>query len=748
MKTNHTKISPKTIAVAASLAALQIGAAYAQSNDALKLDEMVITASPEGRSKMKQSLSVSSIDSEQIANSVASSSAELLRNIPGVRSESSGGGGNANVTVRGVPISAGGSRYVQFQEDGLPVLLYGDFNFVTPDMFIRADSGTDGLEVVRGGSASTMATNAAGGVINFISKVGELDGGNVGVTTNVGGADQKRYDYGYGKRTSDTSTFQISGFIRDGEGPRKTDGVKMEQGGQFRAALSKDLGGGNSVKLYAKFLDDKQPLNMAAPVSYVNGKIVELPGVDPRTFSPYSSKLPSIGPAGLNGRLGASMNDGLRTKSTAVGAEVNLNLGNGWIINDKIRVSQNSVKFDGILPDSYQAGTVANGSNFRIASPTSNQYTALLLDTQVKDAGIAVNDFKATKAHALADGAKLTTTAGVFMGTQRYNADWEIGRFTSTLPVNSNTSYGAYRAGEDYQRTVNQTFQVFAPYAAASWEKDKWIFDASVRNDRMKSTGEWQAKATPVGNIDFKSNLNSYSFGTNYSIDKNTAVFARISEGGSLPGDRVLSYDASCGKNCMTGKIDPNKVQQYETGVKLRQGNLSTFITAFQAKTQESNFDVLSGVSSQNKYEANGVELEMGYKSGGFRLNAGMTYTDAKVVGSNDSTYVGKAPNRQAKVIYSLSPSYRFGQTTAGLSLIGTTAAKERQGAAQTGQVELPAYQYVNAFVTHDLSKSTVVSLGINNLTNVIGYTEAEGSRSGARSINGRTALASLRYNF
>jgi outer membrane cobalamin receptor len=114
-------------------------------------------------------------------------------------------------------------------------------------MFIRADSGTDGLEVVRGGSASTMATNAAGGVINFISKVGELDGGNVGVTTNVGGADQKRYDYGYGKRTSDTSTFQISGFIRDGEGPRKTDGVKMEQGGQFRAALSKDLGGGNSV---------------------------------------------------------------------------------------------------------------------------------------------------------------------------------------------------------------------------------------------------------------------------------------------------------------------------------------------------------------------------------------------------------------------------------------------------------------------------------------------------------------------
>ncbi len=748
MKTNNKKISPKTIAVAASLAAMQIGAAYAQSNDALKLDEMVITASPEGRSKMKQSLSVSSIDSEQIANSVATSSAELLRTIPGVRTESSAGDGNANVTVRGVPISAGGSRYVQFQEDGLPVLLYGDFNFVTPDMFIRADSGTDGLEVVRGGSASTMATNAAGGVINFISKVGEVDGGNVGVTTNLGGADQKRYDFGYGKRTSDTSTFQVSGFIRDGEGPRKTDGVKMEQGGQFRAAMSKDLGGGNSVKLYAKFLDEKTPLNMPVPISISNGKIVEINGVDPRTFSPYSSKLPAVGSAGLYGRTGANMNDGLHVKSKSVGAEVNLNMGNGWIINDKVRISQNSATFDGILPDSYQVGTVANGQNFRIGSPTSNQYTALLLDTQVNDASIAVNDFKATKAHALSDGTKLTTTAGVFMGSQRYNADWEIGRFTSTLPVNQSTSYGSYRAGEDYQRNVNQTFQVLSPYAATSWEKGQWIVDASVRSDRMKSTGTWADKDSTgaTGLIDFRSTLNSYSLGANYTVNKNTALFARISDGGSLPGDRVLKYKVACGTKCMTGEIAPNKVQQYEAGIKLRQENVSTFVTAFKAKTNETNFDVTTGVSSANKYDAQGVELEVGYKSGGFRLNGGVTYTDAEVVGSNNASYVGKAPNRQAKFLYALSPSYRFAQTTAGLSLIGTTASKDAQ--TTSTEVELPAYHYVNAFVNHDLSKSTVVSLGINNLTNSIGYTEGNGDRSAARSINGRTARLTLRYNF
>lgn len=69
----------------------------------------------------------------------ATSAAELLRAVPGVRSESSGGQGNANITVRGVPLSAGGSRYVQMQEDGLPVLMFGDIAFGTAGQFLRAD---------------------------------------------------------------------------------------------------------------------------------------------------------------------------------------------------------------------------------------------------------------------------------------------------------------------------------------------------------------------------------------------------------------------------------------------------------------------------------------------------------------------------------------------------------------------------------------------------------------------------------
>jgi outer membrane receptor protein involved in Fe transport len=730
VKTNNKKISPKTIAMAASLAAMQIGAVYAQnaqSQDGLKLDEIVVTATPEARSKMKQSLSVSSLDSEQIANSGATSTAEILRTIPGIRSEA-GAENNSNVTVRGVPISAGGARYVQFQEDGLPVLLWGDFNFVTPDMLIRADLGTDGVEVVRGGSASTMATNSPGGVINFISKTGDAEQKSVAVTTNVGGSDQKRYEFAYGKPTSTDSTMFLSGFARSGQGPRETHGVDVESGGQLKAVFTKDLGQGNNIKIITKFLDDKTPISMPVPVNIVNGQIVTLPGVDPRTFSPYSSRAPSVGAGGVWGSS-SNINDGLHIKSQSIGGEVNLNIGDGWKVNDKFRVAQNSGSFNGILPGNY-----AGSASTPPAGATT--YNALLLQTSLKDVGVSMNDIKVSKTHGLSDGAQLTTTYGLFTGSQKYVTDWEIGTFASSSL--SGVSYGSYSSG--YKRGVNETFNINSPYAAIGWAKDKLNIDASVRKDTLNAIGSWQETLGTRG-IDYTSSLNSYSVGVNYSIDKNMAVFGRISDGGALPGDRALN-----GTTAITGSLSPYKVKQYESGVKWRDGNFSTFVTMFQAKTSESNYDVTTQLSSSNSYKANGVEIESAYRNGNFKIAGGVTITDAKVTASNTPAYVGDAPNRQARTIYQLSPSYKLDQTTMGLSIVGTSDSKDAQTTAL--EAKLPGYTYANAFVKYDYDKTTTLSLAVNNLTNTLGYTESNADRAAARAINGRTVRASLRYNF
>ena len=66
------------------------------------INAVTVTGASVKTSKMKQSLSVSTMDNEQLAKTGATSAAELLRSVPGVRSESSGGEGNANITVRGV----------------------------------------------------------------------------------------------------------------------------------------------------------------------------------------------------------------------------------------------------------------------------------------------------------------------------------------------------------------------------------------------------------------------------------------------------------------------------------------------------------------------------------------------------------------------------------------------------------------------------------------------------------------------
>lgn len=88
--------------------------------------------------------------------------------------ESSGGEVGNNLFARGIP-SAGAYEYVQIQEDGLPVFEDGALQFANADVFYRLDETVKKMEAVRGGSASIFASNAPGGIINFISKTGQND---------------------------------------------------------------------------------------------------------------------------------------------------------------------------------------------------------------------------------------------------------------------------------------------------------------------------------------------------------------------------------------------------------------------------------------------------------------------------------------------------------------------------------------------------------------------------------------------
>jgi outer membrane receptor protein involved in Fe transport len=745
------------IALAASLAALQIGAVKAQPVEApqadaaqpaptgpLNLDAVVVTGASTRTSKMKQSNSVSSLSADQITRSAPTSAAEVLRAIPGIRAESSGGEGNANLTVRGAPISAGGSRYVQFQEDGLPVLMFGDIAFGTADQFVRVDYNLDRLEVVRGGSASTMATNSPGGLINFISKTGQEDGGNIGITAGVGNR-LTRYDMDYGGKIGEKTRVHIGGFYRTGDGGRSA-GFNAEQGGQIKGNITHELDNGY-VRLNFKSLDDRTPTFLPVPVVTTNGRINTIPGIDPRTaffISPSLSRDVTLGRDGNN--VVSDARDGLHVTSNSIGAEAVLRLGDGWTVEERFRTGKNSGRFIGLFPSD-------NGNN-----GTSSTFTGVLFNTSIDKLNNTVNDLKLTKQIALG-GGKATLLGGLFQSSQDVALTWFWNSYTVQM---NGSSPSASLAGTGYTtfggccaRSFDVQYTTTAPYAGITWEGGPLTVDASVRRDSQRANG-WSIEdkatngsgaavvtgwdASTQKTVNYRVSHNSYSVGANYSLSRDLAVFARTSDGVAYAADRLLYGKPLDG----SVPIDFNELKQTEAGVKWRAGALSTFATLFNARTKESNYEATTQQFTSNRYSANGLELEAGWRQDGFRVLGGATFTRAKITGAIDSTTVGKKPRRQAEYLYQVQPSYTWDKLELGGAVIGTGAS----WGDDANTIRLPAYAVVNLFAGYQLTRDAQVQFSVNNALNKIGYTEVEGDGHAARSINGRTARVSLKYAF
>lgn len=750
---------------AVSLALLQMSGASAQETapeaakqDGLQMERVVVTGTTGGTSKMKSSVSISTLGADAIAQAAPTSAADVLRSVPGVRSESSGGESNANMTVRGVPISAGGSRYVQIQEDGLPLLQSGDFNFVTPDAYVRIDGGLSHLEVVRGGSASTLATNAPGGIINFIGKTGEQQGGSISLTQGLD-YDASRIDADYGGALGPKTRFFVAGHYRSGEGVRPT-GVTVEQGGQLRANLTHDFDGGY-VRVSYKHLDDRSPTALPVPVRVTGNRISEIEGIDPRTASFYSPYwVPDVALDKSNRFAGHDVNDGMRVRSDAFGLEAQVAAGNGWTVTERLRTARNDGRFIGV----FAANNGAVGNYTFATGPNAGQpyagraFAAVVFNTSIDDVGSTMSDTKFTKTVQLADGARLNLTGGLYAAVQDLGLTWNFNEYlmqasgdkpallrtASATPGLVGPAFGGCCS-----RAVDMRYKYLSPYVNVGFERGALNVDASARHDRQRAQGSaniataaLRYEPATVQQVDYRLSHNSYSAGANYRLSKGLGVFARVSEGVSFNADRILFGAPLDGST----PVSINTVRQAEGGVKWRSGALSAFVTAFHARTRETNYEVTTRTSTANSYEAKGVELEAAWRSGAFQANGGLTLTDAEIVATapGGEAVIGNTPRRQARAVYQLASSYTLGPVLFGASLVGTG----KSWADDQHTILMPAYRTVSAFVNYAYNDRITLSLAANNLTNELGYTEVEGDGHAARAISGRSVKASVKYAF
>ena len=238
------------------------------------LEEVVVTGVARGTVKLDTSISISSMDYNQVNKFSSRGIAELYRSLPGMRSEPATGEGNGSIAVRGIPLATGGYKYVQLQEDGLPILQFGDIIVGNVPNYVRGDFSLARIEAIRGGSASTLTSDAPGGIINHISKTGEEEGGAIGLSFGLD-YDELRFDFAYGGSITDDIYGQIGGYWREGEGVRGV-GYDATTGGHIKASLTKELDDGY-IRFHFKHLDE----NLA---TYHNFVSIAKPGGG---FSPF-----------------------------------------------------------------------------------------------------------------------------------------------------------------------------------------------------------------------------------------------------------------------------------------------------------------------------------------------------------------------------------------------------------------------------------------------------------------------------
>lgn len=785
--------------------------ALSQERDAVDLDAMVVTATAGGKSRLRTSVATSTIGVEQIERSAPRSTAEIFRNIPGVRSEATGGEGNANIAVRGLPVAAGGAKFLQLQEDGLPVMEFGDIAFGNADIFLRSDWSIDRIEAVRGGSASTFASNSPGGVINFLSNTGELSGGAIGVTAGLD-YDSSRVDFRYGTPFGDGWRFHVAGFYREGDGVRDA-GYTAEKGGQLKANLTKEFERGHA-RVYFKHLNDRAigylPVPTRATGTNADPHLGPINGFDPATDTLQSRYfLTDIGLDGQNNRRSTDIADGMRPKSTVFGGEFVYEFDGGWTLSERFRHADTEGAFVSPFPASVgSAGVVAasiGGANSTLQyanGPSAGQAfagTAVqtnLFNVDINDFGNWANDLKLTKRFTLHGEDALDVSVGYYTSRQNIDMDWLWNGYVQELRGGGDSAlldvidasganlsdtglyaYGVPSFGNCCTRSYDTQYDVSAPYLSLALSLGAWDFDASVRRDEGEARGNYAASIQAAdidvdgdGNIsaperdvsqinnvrsspvNYDWGYTSWSVGANYLFNEDLAGFARASRGGRANTDRLL-FGVVRPDGSVSAEDAVDLVDQFEAGLKWRNEVFSLFATAFHAETEEQNFEATNQRFLNRTYEARGLELEAAWRHGGYSINGGVTWTDAEIsADAINPANVGNTPRRQADWVYQITPAYSGLNWNAGLNVIGTTDAY----AQDNNQLVMPGFTQVNLFADYRFADAWVVSVSVNNLFDEFGITEAEegsiveGAENiiRARAIPGRTASLSVRYEF
>ncbi|TDP64149.1 TonB-dependent siderophore receptor [Roseateles toxinivorans] len=304
-----------------------------------QLDRVVVTGSTGlARTVRESSVAVTVADREALDRKAPYSAAEAMELVPGMYIEASAGEMSNNYSVRGM--SGGNQRWVQVQEDGLPIFYYPSWS---ADGLVKSELGIDRMEAVRGGTSAILTANGAGATINFLTfrNQGKPEGALRLTTSDY---NQKRVDLRYAGGLGDGWFGGVSGYYRVDDGVRYPE-FTGNKGGTVRAHIGRKIEGGEwSVNL--KGMHDHTMFYLPIPVIGKDNPR-SLPGMDARygTMIGLDSGVQTVRTSLVPGSFMQTVDsrDGYDHKAFALGYNYEKALSPAWKLSSKGRYTDSDV---------------------------------------------------------------------------------------------------------------------------------------------------------------------------------------------------------------------------------------------------------------------------------------------------------------------------------------------------------------------------------------------------------------------
>lgn len=681
----------------AAPAALAQEAAAPQGADTAA-DDIIVTGSTRAERRFDVSYAINSVSQEEIQRIAPLNTADLIGQLPGFQTESTGGEVQNIYRIRGLPNDGG---FVSFQQDGLPLFHENDGFFFRGDALIRPDLMTERLEVVRGGPAPVYASYS-GAIVNAVTVTGRDESrGKARVT--LGDTGLYRLDAVQSGKLDDSTHYAIGGFLRYHDGYRD-NGFPNDRGGQIRANLTHDTGTG-TLKVSTNYVNDHNVFYLPIPTADPRDPSRSLD----RYIDYFSGTMnsPALRDVNLKYRDGAGviqgrssdLSTGRHMQMFNAGVQYDTDLGD-WLISAKAGFTKGRLDFTAFYSTTNPSDGATFANSYLAASRTAfgpvasmgyvlagsstvyDPYAAsgLVVQGQYRDIHSrfysAQGDFSVARAFDTAIG-RHDLKVGVYASAYGASAESiyqnyliEVAGKPRTLDLVAYSATGAVlgrvtdSGALNYAATLTKgdaDAKMVAVYANDTWEVVRGLrVDAGIRHERYDYAGYAANTAQynlgdpttladnttrgftgTITNRTLKPNITNWTAGVNYDFTRHFGIYARASHLETPPSMQV-TYT-------INPTIITTKADQYEVGVKLQSGGSYLYATGFYTNFDPLNasflaFDPTTGRNDVNvpfigEAQIKGVELDGLLKATDwFQLNAALTVSSPEYRNFRSST--------------------------------------------------------------------------------------------------------------